>query len=201
MPWHPFPFFSVSSFPFWRAREMSHLVWLSPGWDSCPLTSTFPQSCGSFVFLDISCDPESRFLGTNAAHSERAWVRELRFMTSYQLTQQLSWRQEDELRWAGKPRAARKWALSFGVGPPPASRVSYLLQKERKKERKGEADERGRKSRRKKIKEGESREGSWGRRQRGEEGDVKKSSSISSWRAYNAPSSRFYIYYLFKCLQ
>ena len=34
MPWHPFPLFLISSFPFWRAREMSRPVWLTPGWDT-----------------------------------------------------------------------------------------------------------------------------------------------------------------------
>ena len=50
----------------------------------------------------------------------------------------VNWRQEDELRWAGKPRAARKWALSFGVGPPSRLEGALYAVKKRKKERKKE---------------------------------------------------------------
>lgn len=156
MPWHPFPLFSISSFPFWRAREMSRPVWLSPGWDTgqkLPTHFYVPTGLevlclpGHFLFpRELPTLPTQKEPGSENSDS---W-QDINSCSNSTEDRRMNW---DE---AGKPREARKWALSFGVGPPSRLEGALPTVKKKRKKRKREADERGRKLGRKKIKEGKA---------------------------------------------
>ena len=198
MPWHPFPLFSLI-FSFLKSQRSVTSGVTVPRLRQLPTHVYVPTELGVLCLPGHFVWPWEPFSGD--------WCCPLRMSVGQrtQIHDKLPTHAATQLKTGGWTEMSGEAESSKEMSPllwgrpalPPRGCAICCKKKERKKERKWEADERGRKSRRKKIKEGESREGSWGRRQRGEEGDVKKSSSISSWRAYNAPSSRFYIYYLF----
>ena len=212
MPWHPFPLFLISSFPFWRAREMSRPVWLTPGWDTeQKLPTHFYVPTG----LEVLCLP-GQFVLPHEPFSG-GWLCPLRMSLGQrtQIHDKVSTHVATQLKTGGWTEMRRGSPEKKENEPSPLGSASPLLwgrpalpprgcaircKKKKKKETKTRSWWERKKVREEENQGGESREGSWGRRQGGEEGDVKKSSSISLWRAYNAPSSRFHIYYLF-CLQ